>query len=108
MIIQATYLNDAPEKNAENVLIGGVDVTGEAVKSVEADRIAEGMKRGESARLAVERTESAAAARTAATSRLIKDPGLSQSPQRTQRVLDRINRIYRMFAQATVSSLGMS
>jgi len=48
------------------------------VKSVEADRIAEVMKRGESARLAVERTESAAAARTAATSRFIKDPGLAE------------------------------
>ena len=44
MTIQATYLNDAPEKTAENVLIGEVDVTGEAVKSVEADRIAEVMK----------------------------------------------------------------
>ena len=68
MIIQATYLNDAPEKTAENVLIGEVDVIGEAVKSVEADRIAEVMKRGESDRLAEERKESAAAARTAATS----------------------------------------
>jgi len=68
LTIQATYLNDAPEKTAENVLIGEVDVTGEAVKSVEADRIAEVMKRGESGRLAVERTESVAAAGTAATS----------------------------------------
>ena len=68
MTIQVTSPNDAPEKTAETSMTGEKEMTGEAVKSVEADWIAEVMKRGESDRLAVERTESAAAAGTAATS----------------------------------------
>ena len=68
LTIQATSPNDAPAKTAETARIGEVDVTGESVKTAEADWIAEVTKRGESDRLAEERTESAAAARTAANS----------------------------------------
>jgi hypothetical protein len=68
LTIQATFLNDAPVKTAENVLIGGAEATEEAGKIGEAVSIAGVMRKGGSGRLAEERTESAAAARTAETS----------------------------------------
>jgi hypothetical protein len=66
--IQATFPNDALEKTAENVLIGGAEATEEARKIGEAVSIAGVMRRDGSDRLAEERTENAAAVRTAATS----------------------------------------
>jgi len=66
--IQATFPNDALEKTAENVLIGGAEATEEAGKIGEAVSIAGVMRRDGSDRLAEERMESAAAVRTAATS----------------------------------------
>ncbi len=68
MTIQATYPNDAQEKTAENVRTGGAETTEEAGMIEEAGSIAGAARKGGSDRLAEERTESAAAARTAATS----------------------------------------
>jgi hypothetical protein len=68
LTIQATFPNDAPEKTAETALIGETEMTKEAGRTGEVVSIAGVMKRGESGRLAEERTESAAAARTAGTS----------------------------------------
>jgi hypothetical protein len=68
LTIQATFPNDAPEKTAETALIGETEMTKEAARTEEVVSIAGVMKRGESDRLAEERTESAAAAPTAATS----------------------------------------
>jgi len=65
---QATFRNGAPEKTAENVLIGAAEAIEEAGKIAEAVSIAGASMRGGPERLAGERTESAAAARTAATS----------------------------------------
>ena len=66
--IQATFPNDAPRKTGGTALIGETETTGEAEMTEEVVSIAEVLRRGESDRLAEERTESAAAARTAATS----------------------------------------
>ena len=68
MTIQVTSPNDAPEKTAETSMTGEKEMTGEAEMIEEVASIAEVLRRGESDRLAEERTESAAAARTAATS----------------------------------------
>jgi hypothetical protein len=68
LTIQATFPNDAPEKTAETAMIGETEMTGEAATTGEADWIAGVMRRGESDRLAEEKTENAVAARTAATS----------------------------------------
>jgi len=68
LTIQATFPNDAPEKTAETAMIGETAMTGEAAMIEEVVSIAGVMKRGESDRLAEERTESAAAAKIAATS----------------------------------------
>jgi hypothetical protein len=68
LTIQATYPNDAQEKTAENVRTGGAETTEEAGMSGEVGSIAEAMKRDESGRSAEDGTESAEAARTAATS----------------------------------------
>jgi hypothetical protein len=67
LTIQAAFPNDAPEKTAETAMIGETGMTEEAATTGEADWIAGVMKRGESDRLAEERTESAAVARIAGT-----------------------------------------
>jgi len=69
LTIQATSPNAAPERTGESARIGEAGATAGAVKTGEAGWTAEAMKRGVSGRSAGERTESAGAARTAATSR---------------------------------------
>ena len=63
-----TFRSDGQDKIAGNLLIDGAVKIEDAEKTEEAGWIAGAMRRGESGRLAEERTESAAAARTAATS----------------------------------------
>jgi hypothetical protein len=70
--IQAIYQNDVPVKIAENVLIGAAEATEDPGKIDEAALTGGIMRRGESVRSAAERTVSAAAAKTAATSRFVK------------------------------------
>jgi hypothetical protein len=68
LAIQATFRSDAPDKIAGDLLIDEAELIEGAERSEEAGWIAGATRRGESGRSAAERTESAAAARTAATS----------------------------------------
>ena len=68
MTTQPTFLNDAAEKTAETARIGETVKIGEAERTEGVVAIAAVTRRGESVRSAGEKTESVAAARTAATS----------------------------------------
>jgi hypothetical protein len=79
-IIQNTFQNDAPEKTGENALTGGAEAIEGPGKIEEVASIAGVTRRDESGRSVAERRESAAVARTAATSLFAKII-LSQSPR---------------------------
>jgi len=69
LTIQATFPSAAPELTGECARIGEAVANAEAVETADAGWIAGVMKRGGSGRSAGERAQSAAAVKTAATSR---------------------------------------